>query len=62
MHCLIAIPCFTESKRLPLFLDSLGGELAEAPFQTSMVIVDDGPLKRFRDGEIFLSWSYSNKV
>jgi hypothetical protein len=43
-------------------LDSLWGELAEAPFQTSMVIVDDGALKRFRDGEIFLSWSYSNKV
>jgi dolichyl-phosphate beta-glucosyltransferase len=42
MHCLIAIPCFRESKRLPLFLDSLCGELAEAPFQTSIVIVDDG--------------------
>jgi dolichyl-phosphate beta-glucosyltransferase len=42
MHCLIAIPCFRESKRLPLFLDSLCDELAEAPFQTSIVIVDDG--------------------
>jgi dolichyl-phosphate beta-glucosyltransferase len=42
MHCLIAIPCFRESKRLPLFLDSLCVELAEAPFQTSIVIVDDG--------------------
>ena len=42
MHCLIAIPCFRESKRLPLFLDSLCGELVEAPFQTSIVIVDDG--------------------
>jgi dolichyl-phosphate beta-glucosyltransferase len=42
MHCLIAIPCFRESKRLPLFLDPLCDELAEAPFQTSIVIVDDG--------------------
>jgi dolichyl-phosphate beta-glucosyltransferase len=42
MDCLIAIPCFRESKRLPLFLDSLCAELAEAPFQTSVVIVDDG--------------------
>jgi dolichyl-phosphate beta-glucosyltransferase len=42
MHCLIAIPCLRESKRLPLFLDSLCIELAEAPFQTSIVIVDDG--------------------
>jgi dolichyl-phosphate beta-glucosyltransferase len=42
MHCLIAIPCYRESRRLPLFLDSLCGELAEAPFQTSIVIVDDG--------------------
>jgi dolichyl-phosphate beta-glucosyltransferase len=42
MHCVIAIPCFRESKRLPLFLDSLCRELAEAPFQTSILIVDDG--------------------
>jgi dolichyl-phosphate beta-glucosyltransferase len=42
MHCLIAIPCFRESNRLPLFLDSLCDELAEAPFQMSIVIVDDG--------------------
>lgn len=42
MHCVIAIPCFRESKRLPLFLDSLCRELAGAPFQTSILIVDDG--------------------
>jgi methyl coenzyme M reductase subunit C len=42
MHCVIAIPCLRESKRLPLFLDSLCRELAEAPFQTSVLIVDGG--------------------
>jgi glycosyltransferase involved in cell wall biosynthesis len=42
MDCLIVIPCFRESKRLPLFLDSLCSVLVEAPFRTSIVIVDDG--------------------
>jgi dolichyl-phosphate beta-glucosyltransferase len=42
MHCVIAIPCFRESKRLPVFLDSLCRELAEASFQTSILVVDDG--------------------
>jgi dolichyl-phosphate beta-glucosyltransferase len=42
MQCLIVIPCFCESKRLPRFLDSLCSELTKAPFQTSIVIVDDG--------------------
>ena len=42
MDCLIAIPCFRESKRLPLFLDALCKELAAAPFKASIVIVDDG--------------------
>jgi glycosyltransferase involved in cell wall biosynthesis len=42
MDCLIAIPCFRESKRLPLFLDELCKELAAAPFKASIVIVDDG--------------------
>jgi dolichyl-phosphate beta-glucosyltransferase len=42
MHCVIAIPCFRESKRLPLFLDSLCRELTKASFQTSILIVDDG--------------------
>ena len=42
MDCLIAIPCFRESKRLPLFLDALCKELAFAPFTASILIVDDG--------------------
>ena len=42
LHCVIAIPCFRESKRLPLFLGSLCSELAETPFKTSILIVDDG--------------------
>jgi dolichyl-phosphate beta-glucosyltransferase len=42
MDCLISIPCFRESKRLPLFLDALCKELACAPFRASVVIVDDG--------------------
>jgi dolichyl-phosphate beta-glucosyltransferase len=42
MDCLIAIPCFRESKRLPLFLDELCKELAAAPFKALIVIVDHG--------------------
>ena len=42
MDCLISIPCFKESKRLPLFLDALCKELARAPFKASIVVVDDG--------------------
>src|SRR5580700_8422263 len=42
MDCLISVPCFRESKRLPLFLDALCKVLAGAPFQASVVIVDDG--------------------
>ena len=42
MDCLIAIPCFRESKRLPSFLVALCKELACAPFTVSIVIVDDG--------------------
>jgi dolichyl-phosphate beta-glucosyltransferase len=42
IDCLISIPCFRESKRLPLFLDALCKELACAPFKASIVIVDDG--------------------
>jgi dolichyl-phosphate beta-glucosyltransferase len=42
MDCLISIPCFRESKRLPLFLDALCKELSCAPFSASVVIVDDG--------------------
>jgi dolichyl-phosphate beta-glucosyltransferase len=42
MDCLIAIPCFRESKRLPSFLDALCKELVYAPFTSSIVIVDDG--------------------
>jgi dolichyl-phosphate beta-glucosyltransferase len=42
MQCAITIPCFRESKRLPVFLESLCRELAEAPFQASVLIVDDG--------------------
>src|SRR5258708_36823849 len=38
--CLISIPCFRESKRLPFFLDALCKELACAPFKASIVIVD----------------------
>ena len=41
-HCTIAIPCFRESKRLPLFLDSLCSELAESTFRPSILVVDDG--------------------
>jgi len=42
MDCLISIPCFRESKRLPLFLDAICRELSCAPFTASVVIVDDG--------------------
>jgi dolichyl-phosphate beta-glucosyltransferase len=42
MDCVISIPCFRESKRLPRFLDSLCKELARAPFKSSIIIVDDG--------------------
>ena len=42
MHCAVVIPCFCESKRLPLFLESLCSELLGASFQTSVVVVDDG--------------------
>jgi glycosyltransferase involved in cell wall biosynthesis len=42
IDCLISVPCFRESKRLPLFLDALCKELAGAPFKASVVIVDDG--------------------
>jgi dolichyl-phosphate beta-glucosyltransferase len=42
MDCLIAIPCFRESHRLPSFLDTLCTELEQARFQASVVIVDDG--------------------
>lgn len=42
MKCIIAIPCFRESSRLPPFLDSLCRELATAPFPASIIIVDDG--------------------
>jgi dolichyl-phosphate beta-glucosyltransferase len=42
MDCLISIPCFRESNRLPSFLDALCQELVRAPFKTSVVIVDDG--------------------
>jgi len=42
MHCVITIPCFRESKRLPLFMDSLCSEFAEVGFQTSILVVDDG--------------------
>ena len=42
MDCLISIPCFRESKRLPSFLDTLCKELLGAPFKASIVVVDDG--------------------
>jgi dolichyl-phosphate beta-glucosyltransferase len=42
MDCLIAIPCFRESRRLPSFLDALCKELSSAPYTASIVIVDDG--------------------
>jgi dolichyl-phosphate beta-glucosyltransferase len=42
MDCVISIPCFRESRRLPSFLDALCKELACAPFKASIVIVDDG--------------------
>jgi dolichyl-phosphate beta-glucosyltransferase len=42
MDCLIAIPCFRESERLPSFLDALCKELASAAFNALIVIVDDG--------------------
>jgi dolichyl-phosphate beta-glucosyltransferase len=40
--CLIVIPCFRESKRLPSFLDALCKEVGSALFTASIVIVDDG--------------------
>src|SRR5580704_8226061 len=42
MDCLISVPCFRESKRLPLFLETLCAELATVPFTASVVVVDDG--------------------
>jgi dolichyl-phosphate beta-glucosyltransferase len=42
MHCVVVIPCFRESKRLPLFLNSLCQELSERACSTSILIVDDG--------------------
>src|SRR6516225_1511487 len=42
LHCIIAIPCFRESRRLPLFLGSLCSELAESTFRPSILVVDDG--------------------
>jgi dolichyl-phosphate beta-glucosyltransferase len=42
MNCLISIPCFRESARLPSFLDALCKELSCVPFKASIVIVDDG--------------------
>ena len=42
MDCLIAIPCFRESQRLPSFLDALCKEVSSAPYRASIVIVDDG--------------------
>ena len=42
MDCLITIPCFRESRRLPSFLDSLCKEVSSAPYTASILIVDDG--------------------
>jgi hypothetical protein len=42
MDCLISIPCFRESRRPPSFLDALCAEISRAPFEASIVIVDDG--------------------
>jgi glycosyltransferase involved in cell wall biosynthesis len=40
--CLITIPCYQESARLPSFLDTLCPALAAAPFSARIVVVDDG--------------------
>ena len=42
MDCVIAIPCFRESRRLPSFLDALCKEVSSARYTASIVIVDDG--------------------
>jgi glycosyltransferase involved in cell wall biosynthesis len=42
IDCLIAIPCYQESARLPSFLDTLCPALAAAPFSARIVVVDDG--------------------
>jgi len=42
MDCIISIPCFRETKRLPSFLDALCRELLRAPFEASIIVVDDG--------------------
>ena len=42
IDCLIAIPCFRESTRLPPFLEALCRALERAPFQARIVVVDDG--------------------
>lgn len=42
LDCLIAIPCYQESARLPIFLESLCPAVAAAPFSARIVIVDDG--------------------
>lgn len=40
--CLIAIPCYQESARLPSFFETLCPALSVAPFTTRIVVVDDG--------------------
>ncbi|HEV7404819.1 MAG TPA: glycosyltransferase [Chthoniobacteraceae bacterium] len=42
LDCLIAIPCYQESARLPSFLETLCAAVAAAPFSARIVVVDDG--------------------
>lgn len=42
LDCLIAIPCFRESARLPPFLEALCRALEGAPFRAQILVVDDG--------------------
>jgi dolichyl-phosphate beta-glucosyltransferase len=42
IDCLIAIPCYQESARLPSFLDTLCPSISAAPFSARIVVVDDG--------------------
>ena len=42
IDCLIAIPCYQESARLPSFLETLCPAVAAAPFTARIVVVDDG--------------------
>ncbi|MEM9161437.1 MAG: glycosyltransferase [Verrucomicrobiota bacterium] len=42
MDCVLAIPCYKESERLPPFLDELAQQVSQSPFSIHLQLVDDG--------------------